>query len=418
VVTAVRLLPAARGSAGFTPPAFPVTTMTASPHGGWVQVVSPRAYYANGYTYFGEVNGSSGDIELYSYRHSTGTVSSPFVLHAALEVDTHDGPVVILRASDSRLLAFYTKHDTENKIYQRVSTNPNDASAFGTETTIIPSGGTTLTYPSVVQLTSEASQPIDLYYRDEQSSGTTGVMAKVRSTDGGVTWGSQTAVYKKASAQSYWVVYSLGTNRVDFAISDGNGVVDDPVNIYHMYYQGGSYYRSDGALITTAQPFGTADLTLVYSSATAGPGWPSGIARDLSGHVAIVYEVATHRTGGLGDQYSIRYAWWNGSSWTSNVITTSVDTGLSIVNHSCLDTSALGTAYVAPAVSGVFEMRRYDTTDNGATWTPTTLTSGSAGTGNIYPAPISRRSSGLRVLWLFGTYTTYLSNALGIKGAG
>lgn len=413
MTVAERLLPRTRTGRGFTPAAFPVTTLAAASDGGWVQVAYPRAIYGAGFTYWGVVNGSNGNIELYSYRHSDGTVAST-TLHAALEVDTHDTPATIIRASDSKLVCFYTKHDTEAKIYQRVSTNPNDSSAFAAETTITT--GTTVTYPSVVQLTSEASQPIDIYYRDEQSGGTTGVMARIRSLDGGVTWSAQSDIYKKASAQSYWMVYSTGTNRIDFAISDGNGVTDDPVSVYHMYYQGGSYYKSDGTLIT-ASPITPSDLTQVYASATAGPAWMSSIVRDpLTGDVAILYEVATHHTGGIADQYSIRYARWAGSSWTSHTIVSSVDTGLSIVTHSTLDWAAIDTAYIALPVSSVFEMNRYSTDDAGATWTSTAMTSGSSSTGNIYPAPIVNPARAPRVLWPFGSYTTYLVNALGTKG--
>src|SRR4029077_11837839 len=127
---------------------------------------------------------------------------------------------------------------------------------------------------------------------------TTGAMVYTKSIDDGSTWSSQTVVYKKTSAQSYWIINSDGTDRIDFAVSDGNGVSDDPVNIFHFYYRAGSYYKSDGTLIGSALPLATTDLTTVYSSATPGPGWPTRIPKDGSGNVAIVYEVATHRTGG------------------------------------------------------------------------------------------------------------------------
>ncbi len=412
MVLARRLLMATSTGGSFAPPYFPVTALTTAPSGGWVQVITPRAIQYAGTTYFAYVRGDNGNEEIRSY---SGSVSAATVLHAALEVDTHDAPAILIRDSDKRILTFYTKHAAEAKIYQRVSTNAQDISSFAAETTI--AHGTHQTYCSPVQLTSEASSPIYLYTRDTQSSDTVVVMARTISTDDGVTWGAQAEIVRVVSTTGpYWIVSTNGTDRVDFAVSDGNGVSDDPVNTYHMYWQSGNYHQSDGTVISASQPFAPSDMTLVYSSATAGPGWPTGIARDGSGNIAILVEVATHRTGGLADQTQMRYAWWNGTSWTSHAIVTSVDTGLAFVSHSALDGVSPDTVYAATAVSGVYEMSKYVTPDQGATWATTSLTTGSAGTGNVYPLVVTNRAADLRAMWLYGTYTTYLSNSLGIKG--
>jgi hypothetical protein len=417
-MTARRMLFGAIGSYP-APAALAVTALTTAPAGGWVQVVHPRASYHVGYTYFGYVRGDNGNCEVRYYKHSDQTTSAATVLHAALGVDTHDDPAIFVR-DDAHLMAFYTKHATEDTIYVRVSVNtldsdPTLSGGFAAETTI--HHGTHQTYCSVAQLTGETNSPIYLFTRDTVSGDTISHLAETHSNDGGATWSSQVAVMTK-TPDLYWCIYSNGVDRIDFALSDGNGVSSDPVSMYHMYLSGGAYHKSDGTPISASQPFAPTDATLVYASATAGPGWMTGIGRDGSGNIAVTYEVATHRTGGLADQYSLRYAYFNGSSWASGVITTSDDTGLIYVTHSCLDESSINTAYVAKAVSGVFEMSKYVTADNGSTWTPTTLTSGSSGTGNIYPAPIANRATDLRVLWLYGTYTSYLSNSLGIKGAG
>lgn len=399
------------------PPVFGVTALTTAPAGGWVQVIRPRAVYRGGYTYFGYIRGDNGHIGVRYVRHWDQSVGSEIDL-ATLEVDTHDDPAVFIRA-DLHLIVFYTKHATEAAVYYRVSTNPLDtdpeiSGGFATAVTI--SHGTHQTYPSVMQLTAETNTPLYVFTRDTISGDSISRLVLHKSTDNGATWAAQADIVTK-TPNLYWYITTNGTDRIDFAMSDGNAVSDNPTSIYHMYYEAGDYHKSDGTIISATRPFAPSAGTLVYASATAGPGWMTGIGRDGSGNIAISYEVITHATGGLGDQYSIRYGWWNGSSWTSNPIHTSVDTGLSYVNHSCLDEGSIDTVFSVKAVSGVFELSRYVTPDNGATWTATALTSGSSATGNIYPSNIVDRAAALRVLWLAGTYTSYLSNSLAIKGS-
>ena len=388
-----------------------------APWGGWTQASYPHAVHYNGKTYFGWVNGYSGNVEVAAYTHATRLTSTPFVLHAALETDTHDAPAIIVRDSDKRLMCFYMKHDSEAVIYMRVSTNPEDATAWAAEVAINAIGGTRFTYPSVVQLTGEANDPIYVFYRDEIDTATTAVLCYTKSTDDGATWANQVAVYKKTSAQSYWVVWSDGGTRIDLAVSDGNAASGATVNSYHTYYSGGNFYTSDGTLISATKPFGTADLTQVYASTTAGPGWPTSIGRDGSGNIAVAIPVTTHATGGVADQFSVRYIWWNGSAWTAGTVRAVDYTGIPHAPMPALDPASLGTVYLSAPVNGVSEMFRYVTSDNGSTWTGGQLTSHSRGAGHIYPAGVTNHAAALKVIWLAGTYATYLDYRLGVMGS-
>ena len=99
-------------------------TLTAAADGGWTWFTDPRAVYYNGKAYFGYVD-NSGNICIRTYTHATATVSAETVLHAALQVDDHANPSILIRDSDKKLLVFYSSHDDTTMRLQISTTYPN-----------------------------------------------------------------------------------------------------------------------------------------------------------------------------------------------------------------------------------------------------------------------------------------------------
>lgn len=390
---------------------------SASADGAWCWFSDPRAVYYNDHTYIAYVK-SNGDIAIRSYDHATHVTSAETVLHATLEVDDHDNPAILVRASDHKIIVFYSKHDGADKvIYERISSNPEDISAFAAETTIDPASGAALySYVNPVQLTGEASSPIYLFYRRHDLAFANARLAYTKSTDGGVTWSAQTLV----ADVTYHKVAQNGNARIDFAVSNHPG---DPVDhgIYHFYYQGGNYYQTDGTLISAGLPLAVGDLTQVYDGSTTA-GWVWDVAIDRSTNYPVVV-YATFPGGVVDHRYN--YGQWSGASWVTNQI--AAEGGGTIYaapgaqdyysGGVVLDHENPQIVYLSKIVGGQFEVYQYWTVDGGTNWQNIALTTGSA-SKQIRPVAVRNHANDLRVVWLSGTYTTYTNFALSILGYG
>lgn len=402
-----RLLMGAGGSGAF---ALPMPSgpfvLTSAPSGSWTQIPDPTAFYYNGKTYFGYVNGSNGNIEIRTYTHATGIVSAATVLHAALEYppDTHDAPAIILRTSDRRIVAAYSAHNG-NDLFVWISTNPEDISA-GTETNIDGAVGSGVyTYPNLVQLSGEAGA-IYLFFRNF-GGGVTAQWQYTKSTNGGASWSTEEEVYSVPGSASYWKVTTDSVNRIDFAVSSDFPAVTSKVG--HFYYDG-TWHKSDGTTISASRPFTFTDVTQVYDS-SGGPAWPTDVCLDGSNHPRIVYTIYLG-----GSDSSAKFTRWNGSAWVTSTILASTGADYPVA---CLDAAVLTQCHLSRIVGGSSELWRYTTADSGATWSGISLTP-SATDDNLYPTSVKGgHPSDLAVLWLFGTYVpSPATNSLGIKGIG
>lgn len=104
-------------------------------HTWWIRPVSARygpAYYIGGIT-------PAGEIKVFKVA-PTGVAS--FTLHSGARGDDHNAPS-ITQLPDGRLLAFYTRHGLDSQLRYRISTSPDDISAWGAEQSIATAGGVT-----------------------------------------------------------------------------------------------------------------------------------------------------------------------------------------------------------------------------------------------------------------------------------
>ena len=109
-------------------------------NGGWCWYQDERVIVHDGKLIIGSVANASGtggasrngNIEVVTHDIATGVTSTPFVLHANLEADDHDLPAFLVRPDD-RILAVYSKHGRDKNVRYRITTNPGDTSAWGSE---------------------------------------------------------------------------------------------------------------------------------------------------------------------------------------------------------------------------------------------------------------------------------------------
>ncbi|MBQ8002987.1 MAG: BNR-4 repeat-containing protein, partial [Clostridia bacterium] len=111
----------------------------------------------NGYTfqhdktYMGWVE-DEGTIVVGEYDHDTDTYKR-VVIHEFLEADDHNNPAVVV-LPDGRIMVFYSKHTTEDRMYYCVSKNPEDISEWNDWQyyhcyTAVENSTYNATYPSV-----------------------------------------------------------------------------------------------------------------------------------------------------------------------------------------------------------------------------------------------------------------------------
>jgi hypothetical protein len=388
----------------------------ATPKGGWTWFNDPRAIYYNGKTYFGYIDGS-GDPYAAQYVHSTGLTSTPARLYPAaspFQVDDHDNPAFLIRDSDKRILAFFSTHFGTDQ-YINISTNPEDATVWDGPTNIRSViGGNITTYANPVQLTGEANDPIYFFFRDHYD-GTNTEWGYSKSTDGGVTWGSKVSVVRL----NYTKNVPNGDSRIDFVGSPHADNSVEPIehSIYHWYYQGGAWFKSDGSAAGSL-PLAASSLTKVYSGAgAADDAWMWDIAIGGDGRPRIAYATFPSTS-----DHRYNYARWTGTGWVTSQIAVGGNhiygdaTQAYYSGGVVIDQSNVNVVYASIYISaGRWDIFRYESSDNGLTWVGTALTSSGK---NVRPVSVRNHGAELQVLWMDGTYTTYTNYSVGTTGAG
>lgn len=385
-----------------------VFNLTSSPDGGWTAEQTPRAVYYNGNTYFAWVNGQTGDLMIGKYNHSTEAVTT-FTLDTPGVVDDHNNPSVLIRDSDKRVMVAFCLHGAAN-MWLRISTNPEDISAWGASVNLDSSiGGSHYTYPELYQLTGVTNDPIYLFYRDQ--SGTTGRLAYTKTTDGGATWSARTVVLTAASThRGYWYG-AADASKIQFLATDRDSYGSEgTVDVGHMYLDGSddSWHKSDGTTISATKPFLHSELTQLETN-VAGALVSDAIAGTNPIFAYFIDNGATV-TG--------RYARWDGSAWDKGDIYTA--------NHLDLDRYygylAINPADHEEVFSGVYsgtgtsELFTFVSGDLGATWDAGTAITTGSGDYNVGATGVVNGVAAMPVIWLRGTFIDSDDFSWAIKG--
>jgi hypothetical protein len=354
-----------------------------------------------GTVYAGAVT-SAGDVVVGPVGGSATT------LHATFQTDDHDNPALLRRSSDGRIIAAYCRHAVDNNYYVRISTNPDDLSAFDAEENIgVQLGNDSDTYANLVEVT----DGIFNFFRAVPPSGRRAPHYSI-SSDGGVTWATDVHLLSNGTQRPYIHVANGGSNRIDIVCNSGNPVeiLSGECSLYHLYYDAGSWKKSDGTVITNP-PFDTAtELTRIWDGSTI-KAWSWDI-RNYDGVPIIVYAVFPSLT-----DHRYRYARWTGSSWDDHEI---CDAGGTIYPSAgsqdyysggvCLDPDNKNRIFCSRKIGSVHQIFKGVTSDDGATWTLTQLTSSASKC--FRPQKLGGTNT---ITYVTGTYTSYTNYSTAIE---
>ena len=385
--------------------------------GAWSWFSNPRAIYDSGSdkTFVSSIS-TGGSLIVTEYNHTSAAITQT-TLTASLEVDDHDHASLMVRGSDSKLVAFYAKHSTDATLRYKISTNATDSTAWGSEQTTTFSG--VISYANPIVLADDSSACY-VFTRVYETAGNYRWSYK-RTTDYS-TWGSEVELWDPGATQSYLVCEVNGTGRIDFFASDGHPSTNGNTSLYHFYaaWDSGSstlkYYNSVGTEQTL--PIDTSKATLIYDGSGGQDGWVHDIIIDNDGYPRVLYQQRVSATGS-GD-IRIKFSRWNGSVWTSPVEITASGGYVyaaepAYCGVSCFDGADYNTVYLGKQVSSIYEMQAWATTDNGATWAKITdITSSSTLGPNFRPVSPRNHTGRLACLWASGIYTTYINYRMNI----
>lgn len=394
-------------------------------NGVWTWFTTPVSAYNNGATYFVPVD-SSGNSEIHRYDHTFNTTTS-FTLSSSPDVDDHNnGSVEIL--DDGKVVAYWSTH-YDSAIRYRVGTTADSIVAFGTTQSLTPPSGN-VTYPVITRLSSAGGKRW-LFYRN--NNGTTQDLSYRSSSDfsaGAGSASSHVALCTTSGGNTpYWRIGCNNTNRIDVILVDFHPVQGNN-ELYHFYcVPDGSnnlkYYKSNGTEITASLPFEIATHATQAVTGEVLRKWLWDVVYRPNGEVWVLwtkfidFDATDHR---------LMFSKCNSSGvWQTPVQITTQGGSLDPSGEryyspgACFDSMDPTIVYLSAPVSGVNQIQKYSTSNDGGTWAQQEVytTGGSAGNPQRFrPFSPKGHNGEIPVLWASGTYTNYLSwntNIWGLK---
>ena len=352
---------------------------------------------------------------------STGVTSAPFVLHSD-QADDHNLPAFLVRP-DHRILAVYSKHGSDKYVRYRITTNPNDTSAWDTEQSYYHEPDN-VTYSNVFRLSAESGRIYNFF------RGTNYNPTFIYSGDDGETWTYDSGPFIRKDDERPYVKYA--SNNVDtlyFVTSEAHPQEYVGTGIYAGYFQNGHIYKSDGTDLGIG-PVAPESLTPIYTGDPNHEAWTVDIHLDSNGNPYIAYTVQ-YNADSNDNRY--RYARWDGTQWQDHSLAYAGTclykgeefyTGLAALDPQNPDRIFISTDADPdsgdPLISSADGQRHYELfegmmTDDGATWAWQPITQNSV-VDNLRPIVPIWDSTQSVLLWMRGTYTSYTNYDLDIVG--
>jgi IS1 family transposase len=387
--------------------AFAQTDILIAKDASWCWYSDPRAVYHSGKTekiYFAYVN-SKGDVMIGARNQKTKAISH-FTLHEKLQIDDHNVPSILF-LPDGKILTFYTEHN--GRFFMRKSKNAEDISAWEEER-IIPFGGKKITYSHPIMLKGENNR-IFMFWRGSDWRPTLSY-----SDDLGETWSKSIPLIenKNSNNRPYLKVCSDNQYRIDFAFTDGHPGNEPTNSLYHIYYERGNFYQTNGKLIKSINqlPISPNETNKVYDATVTNiRAWISDIALDKNNKPVMVYTRYPQET-----DHRYHYVKWDGKQWQDEELTNAgpsmcvVPAGVKNTEPFysggiSLDHQDPSNVYLAKKYEEFFELEHWKKKDE--KWTSARLTSNSK--ENNYRPYVVSGNPGKKpiVLWMTGHYQHY-----------
>jgi len=338
--------------------------------------------------------------------------------------DDHHAPGLLVRP-DGKYTALYAAHFGLQSSFFRIY----DAGTWGTEYEFswndsIPGGSDyQTTYSNLYYLSLEGRM---FNFSRGNDGGSPNFMY---SDNGGDRWayGGQLAAGTPGVGgygKGYYKYWGNGVDRIDFICTETHPR-NYNTSIYHAYIQNGNVYNSSGTEVDTSI-YGTtfipttANFTTVFAantvlnSYTMTHCWNMDVNTYEDGTIAAIISA---RTGGSSSDpdHCFIYCRFNGSSWTSTYLCKAGKkmydpeedyVGLAAIHPSDPNIIYISTPYDPNddvTFLGVREIFKGVSSDNGATWSWTTITMNSE-RDNFRPIIPEWDENNMALLWFRGTY--------------
>jgi hypothetical protein len=404
-------------------------------NGAWSWFMDERAIVSDGKLIVGSVRSVGafgnekdpdwGNVEIAAYDLAAGTAQR-VVLHRHFEQDDHDNPA-LLPLPDGRLLAMYSKHGQERKIYCRLS-EPGNPLRWGEAHEIVtpekdgaPFKADNVTYNNLFRL--ETGRIYDFYrglHLDPNY---------LYSDDDSKTWHYGGRLLVGKGGYSPYVRYAFdGKKTIHFVTTE-----DHPRNydngVYHGFLRDELLHFSDGNVAaplskTSDTKLAAWDLTRVAAGDADNVCWVDDVRLDQEGKPCVIFSVKKdgRGTGGYGGQdIRFHYGRWDGTAWRthemayagSRLYAYEADyTGLAVLDRQHPDVAYISTdadpVSGKPLVSAADNQRHHElfrgtTADAGKTWRWEPLTANST-VDNLRPITPSWRDPRAALVWMRGGY--------------
>ncbi|PHN06772.1 BNR-4 repeat-containing protein [Flavilitoribacter nigricans] len=407
----------------------PVTTEanrieTLTDDGVWCWFSDPRAIYHQGQKeqiYFGTIT-SGGDVVIGAKDLASGMVSS-FILHDSLEVDDHNVPAILI-LPNGHLLAFYNEHNGD--VFMRRSSRPEDISAWEPERVICQSTETyRYTYTNPVQLSGENGR----IYLIGRKVGPTRSFEHwwqyiKYSDDEGQNWSEEVILLDNEGRKNppYLKVATDHQSRIDFLFTDGHPKIGPDVSVFHMYYQDGGFFQTDGAPIArwAEAPIAIRAVNKVYDAVPSQVrGWIWDIVlKDGRPHVTYarfpseadhIYHYAYWADGDWQDQKVVNSGSWMVNLRQGDQVREAHYSGGVVMNPNRPDH-----LFLSRDVAGKFEIEHWEALTEGL-WTNADVTENSE-VNNVRPYVVYQAPPDtVYLLWMKGIYRHYTEYDMGIQ---
>ena len=324
------LLTAVRSGAQAPPNYVAGSLVELNDNGAWSWFMDERAIVDKGKLVVGSVRSLGdfdatrdqprwGNVEVSVYDIESGrTVHA--VLHPHFEQDDHDAPAFLV-LPDDRILAVYSKHAVERKIYYRFSA-PGDPLTWSEARTFETPGadktfaGDNATYSNLFSFPGGRIYNFFRGFHHDPNY--------MYSDDQGQTWTYGGRLLHGKGGYSPYLKYAFDNQRTLHFIATEDHPRNYDNSIYHGFLRDGEIYASDGRRIATLSTSTEAalaswDLTRVFQGDPDNVAWTVAIELDDQARPYIAFSVkkdgrgTTPRHGGMDIRYY--YGRWDGHQW-------------------------------------------------------------------------------------------------------